>query len=608
MLSPRHFGKPTDRHRPKISFEEFLRQHEMRQRIKNRRSVHILAPVSSTDNVLAEEQHSRSSASLEHYLDKRNRYKSLPTRNNGNSAQQQAMQTHLDSDKENMELQTPTLDSIVTPVTMRRTARQYTPSRVRDHSNVARSLFASPRTPLASPVRRMFRKDLAPRFAEPRRLSPEEQAKISSGSSRNAGSGLNRRAFSMRLPARTTPPTSGETLPSAGNPASRGNGKSRAFIDRPADGSGGGRIALPLRRVRPTTSASSTSTITPPLAQQYSTIASDAKPNSDSPESQHPEGRQEEPIERRESLVAKARQLKKSAYFTRPSASSSSTQGDAKADHIQYPDLLHKLEEHNRRMRMSGKHNKAKLEELPNPQRDITPPLHNPERRGQGKPADEVESSQDSVEGEAKDMPPDTVPKNEARNSGPLSLSDLLQSENHRILNERKQRLPERKKAIKANKMTVLQRIEGQRQAAALQGKRNSALVEFTSSVPVQRPRQGGYQKQPTRPSGSVRFKSSKPKNSNVPPRNNPSQNRAQGVKKRTKSTGTASLKGDGHQEPKPSRGANVTRAITNKTSRTDQIKAAAKQKLEEDRLESDLQSMLNQHNSRVKNNRKVRT
>lgn len=271
--------------------------------------------------------------------------------------------------------------------------------------------------------------------------------------------------------------------------------------------------------------------------------------------------------------------------------------------------MLHKLEEHNRRLRKSGRQLAVENIQHPETQCDTTETHLYPERSIDRKPIDHRKSDGASAEA-TEDLQPRTAFGNETKNSEPLSLNDLLQSENDRILNERKQRLPERNKAMRANKITVLQRFEGQRQGTVGPGKRNSARVEFTSALPGPRPGQTAGQKSQTGPSGSVRLKSSKPQSRNVPPRLNLySQNQLLGVQKRIKSAGVVTSLGDRQEEPKlpASQQTKVTRP-NNKTSRTDQIKAATKQKLEENRLENDLQSMLNQHNNRVKNSRKVRT
>lgn len=201
-----------------------------------------------------------------------------------------------------------------------------------------------------------------------------------------------------------------------------------------------------------------------------------------------------------------------------------------------------------------------------------------------------------------------------------LSLTELLKSENDRVLEARRKRAADRQKEIQANKTNVLRNFEGDLAARReRQLKRTSAKVEFTLAKNMSKPR---VQTMKTTTGRSENVKPSTEKETKVVPgvprlRPVPVSRQGhlasqrprglQGLKSRSKSTmsNAASVSSSGVSSPK-NRLAHLglkSRALSSTTP--DILKDTARQKRAGKRMEIDLQSLLSKHNSQVAGNKR---
>lgn len=208
---------------------------------------------------------------------------------------------------------------------------------------------------------------------------------------------------------------------------------------------------------------------------------------------------------------------------------------------------------------------------------------------------------------ELDEMDPNEVPQVE---NAALSLSDILNSENVRILEERKKRIPEQRKAFLAHRTSALRTFEGQIAAQReIRKRRISAKVEFTAASGVTK-----LQVRSAQSTNSVKRlpgsrKENVPKVGVVPP-NTSGMKGMRGLRARA-----CSKRGNGSTSTTVGLPSTISRGrggvSNNQSSRpvsktkSEKVKLSAKQKRVENSLDVDLQSILSQHNYRVEGKRR---
>lgn len=194
-----------------------------------------------------------------------------------------------------------------------------------------------------------------------------------------------------------------------------------------------------------------------------------------------------------------------------------------------------------------------------------------------------------------------TVSKVAKEEDGP-SLDDLLRLGNSRVLEERKKRLPERRKAVLASRSNVLSGLEGQTTLQAQN--RTTAKVAFTSAQASHMPKKAvEHNQKATGPSAASQAASQKQRaDKNQPPA---SKRGLEGFRARSRSENKAPQfqSQQAYSERNPTKPNNPPSRPAQSFS--ERIKAAERLKMGEQRMDSDLQSILSIHNNKVQGNRK---
>lgn len=618
MLDPRHFGNPIYRHRPQTTFEEFLRQYQQRRGKQTKSSQAVLAASEKPSHHSLGSPHSPPLSSP--HLGSRTDRDGTDVSNDLRSFNKADTVIPMVLDRP-VTLKTPSVASdITTPVSNRRRAQQYTPSRLRNPSHVVKSLFFTPSSPSPSPLRKARRNLQGPPLKSsdtpqqplpsPLRLTPkypngsaEAPAKVSSSSAVNV---------TVRPPARTTPPTNpGSSISSVdSNPRSTAVLKSAAIVNR-RDKSTPDAPGLPRRAIRPFGSNDSSLTVTPPTQSTHQdgtdsaskSSASGPQPAASSANEKRSDiavpdtGRSPGPQSQRQN-VNTSFQVPGEPREERKEAADDETE-------IDDPDLLRILKEHNRRLRKSGRHvPKDILDEFGETESQTEIP---PRAVKEGNDAETGTESNDNA------APPVTQVISQAASKGKegqgdferrsgRSLQALLSSRNDRVLQDRKQRLPERAKLIKLNKEIVLQRMD--RPKAAPQ-ERASAKVDFTPSQPGLMQNAKSHHSKAGSSGSSIQLSVDTSKKGNGHIATRMQQRRGKVIRGRTKSIVENADKNNqnGKSNVPIPRPASSSRLRTRTAS--DRIKANERDKRKQERAERDLNSLLSQHNSKVQNKRR---
>lgn len=637
MLDPRHFGKPVYRHRPKTTFEEFLRQYHVRRR-KQRRSAYAVGSGHAAHPQSPDPPTPPSSSTTS----SRSRYKSLPSERTN-------YQPHLPLKLPEAQVEedinfandtnTPVKVSSGTPVSSRRTPHRYTPSHIRHPVSIARSLFLTPSSPSSSPLRKARRNPQSlrsnPTISTEQLPSPLTQ--VSSDDSQkphreetSKSSGLSA-TTSLRPPARTTPSAPNGSLGSSSNLAllqrttSESKPQSNLVEKKSPDFFG-----LPRRNIRPfgsTTSSSSESPSIPFVTQTSSN--SILKSHGNDSESQDRNQNKTPPVPNVSPSLIELGSLRNQSSKS-ICDHSDDTEGDQLSDNpsteIDDPDLLRKVKEHNQRLRKSGRHVPNdlfdRIEETSNCPAKQLDGLSEPQtnactesamiismKPAQGKHADISRGTTLQLRSVFPKPIESTVSSKSQRGierQNEQSLQDLLSSENNRVLQERKQRLPEQRRARKLNKESFLRGMEGRDVATRT---RVSAKVVFTPSTNSQERQNGKHIVEKENPVEGVGHSSDNLKMCSENPVSSSRQRRgAGGFKVRSKSAMAKFPNEDQNCNPNLPRDSIDPRSRPPKESVTDRVKAMARQKREEERIERDLKSMLSLHNNKVRSKRSGRT
>lgn len=585
ILDPKHFGQPKYRHRPETDFEDYVRAYEERKKRASRKSVRISPTVLENAPGIPSNFLGRSSF--------QDRFMADPFSNNDDR-----QPSDEDSDAERadrtLDLKTPTIDSIVTPIPLRRARRQMTPSRVLRPTNITRSLFSST-TPTPSPLRKprpQARRSRAVAigsvdFLETSPIDPVPVDRDSDYARRRALEARTTPATgrASRRPERPTPSATASVHSSASSTSGLGSTKSRSRIDRSVLPSPDPRIRPPRRATRPSPPAASDT------ESPHSREAGISQNTNGLSPVENPGTMQRlatsEKLDLPQSHVLPPMQVRKGrpkSPLDLPSAyADNSETGD-----LDDADLVKKLHEHNRRIRKSGRHNA--VSGSANGQHTIEqnqiPPLK-----------DSIPSETDKEAGSEERSLPSSSHTRHRSDSAEVELSKglnaLLQSENNKIIQQRKERLPERNKMWQKKRENVLKRHEGRGGIPVVQ-KRTAAKVEFTSS---------------TARSKSTLKATSETEGASSSNRTLGRRGGRSAFQTRAKSTGVvpSTRFQNRNQNPISSRAPINSRNVSTKPSISDQVKASARQKREEKRIESDLQSILSRHNNRVQSTRRQR-
>lgn len=181
------------------------------------------------------------------------------------------------------------------------------------------------------------------------------------------------------------------------------------------------------------------------------------------------------------------------------------------------------------------------------------------------------------------------------------SLDDILQSENARILQERQRRGLQRQQMLLAEKENVLRSFPV-KETRVIKKKRTTARVEFTSA--------NSRRKASTQSTEENRCAVPAVLNVTMSPsaqESQPSSNRGlRGLRTRTRALTSHGTKEE-RVTPRSASDLDSAAATFGQMSLTERVKASVKEKRRLKKVEGDLNSLLNQHNSRVQNNRNRR-
>lgn len=495
-----------------------------------------------------------------------------------------------EEEEHTIDLTTPTFDAIVTPISLRRARRQMTPSRLNRPANINRSLFNSA-TPTPSPLR----KARAPGAQMSRALTigsvriPEKRDAEPGPVAPDAVSFARLGVQSRSTPARgrsltqldqKTPSTSGSAHSSGGN-AATSDAKTMQPQSRSVLPSPGPRPRPPRRAAKP----SPATTLSDSGSPQTCEAGSSHNAASVSPlGSQMPVASQSEKpaIKHENGTTIQIRKRKSVTTLEIPAAVDIDQSHSGELDDA---DLVKKLHEHNRRIRKSGRHVVGFSSD------NVRKPVEPCKMPTQA--SDQVSAEKEEQKGSEEGGMAPSSSHARHRSEGTVvepskALNDLLQSGNDKIIQLRKERQAERTKMWQKKRASVLKSHGG---LAAGQQTRTVAKVEFTSATAPSKPSMNPLildkRKAPPGKARGIRGAMS-------------------GFQTRAKSTGVASsARVQGPGENRTARFPLISRNGSTKLSIADQVKAKAKQKREEKRMENDLQSMLSQHNSRVQSTRR---
>lgn len=578
VLDPSHYGEPIYRHRPDTSFDEYVREYEAHQERGARKTVRIASPAAEVSTA----SQLRQLGSLTD--DEPATPRLSPKHSFLGDAGRQLGPDCSDGENEDIaeDLKTPTLDSIITPVTVRRTRQQITPSRLLKPTNLSKSLFySSPSS--ASPHRKQrlssgrsgpFPTDslhcLRSSTIDSATIEQDMNAsRLRQGENRSTPARISKPC--ERKPGKPTDETSSSDGHSAGARSAPkcSSTKARPHIARSVEPSPDTRIRPPQRATR-----HSPSTASP----------EDAFSHAQNGRSHH-EKEESSPVNNMlasETVASgtkvEMRLLKPTKQSRRlgpafaaevrpvPTRCNSALAGDGEDS-----DIVRKLHEHNRRLRGSA--------------RLMSPPACEEERSHKyfwrNQQEDQPEKNKEATQPD--DCKRDGMHFNAESQAGRQkgespSLSDILQSQNNVILQRRRDRLPERSKALLANRESALRRHDQKGGASSSDQKRVLTNVEFTSSAAV-KPGSNGVLTQKAAPKNRMHSQRGMP---------NPRSS--------VRSTSPVVQQHN----------ASVVVARSRDTL-SDKLKESAQQRREEQRMENHLQSILSQHNSRVKNKRRTR-
>lgn len=199
-----------------------------------------------------------------------------------------------------------------------------------------------------------------------------------------------------------------------------------------------------------------------------------------------------------------------------------------------------------------------------------------------------------------------TALKNKSENSkdDDACLDELLRSENERVLQDRKKRLPERRRALQVDKTVALNSLEGQ--GAEQDPQRTQAKVEFTSVKQISRSRVAAHLEKDKKGEARQRNPGKGDKERDISLGSKPRKRGLKGLRERSKTGPSPSVSSGLSKGPSNAQITRPTASTRFRQPYTDRIKAMERKKRLERRLEEDLQELLSQHNSRVQGNRKT--